>query len=177
MRHTLIAAITVLMMMLGIVPGHAEKCVALVIGNSAYRNEPSLRNPANDAAAMVELFRSARFDVVEPRSNVGNAELRRAIRDFADSARDADMAVVFYSGHGIEVDGTNYLIPVDARLERDFDVEDETVSLDRVLKAIEPARMRIVILDACRDNPFQRTMKLTIQTRSIRPAGTPTSSI
>src|SRR5271169_3200252 len=87
MRHTLIATITVLMMMLGIVPGHAEKRVALVIGNSAYRNEPSLRNPANDTAAMAELFRSARFDVVEPRSNVGNAELRRAIRDFADSAR------------------------------------------------------------------------------------------
>jgi formylglycine-generating enzyme required for sulfatase activity/uncharacterized caspase-like protein len=167
MRNILIAACMAIMATLAITPGHAEKRIALVIGNSAYLNEPGLRNPANDAAAMVDLFKAARFDVVEPRRDVGNAALRRAIRDFADSAHNADIAVVYYSGHGIEVDGTNYLIPVDARLERDFDVEDEAVSLDRVMKAIEPARVRIVILDACRDNPFQRTMKATVQTRSI----------
>ena len=96
------------------------------------------------------------------------AETRRALRDFADRARDADIAVVYYAGHGIEVDGANYLIPVDAKLERDTDVYDEALSLDRVLVAIEPAKqLRLVILDACRDNPFSKTMKRTIASRAI----------
>ena len=92
----------------------------------------------------------------------------RALRDFADRARDADIAVVYYAGHGIEVDGANYLIPVDARLERDTDIYDEGLSLDRILIAIEPAKkLRLVILDACRDNPFSRTMKRTVASRAI----------
>ena len=96
------------------------------------------------------------------------ADTRRALRDFADRARDADIAVVYYAGHGIEVDGGNYLIPVDARLERDTDVYDEGLSLDRILIAIEPAKkLRLVILDACRDNPFSRTMKRTVASRAI----------
>jgi hypothetical protein len=90
------------------------------------------------------------------------------LRDFADRVRDADIAVVYYAGHGIEVDGANYLIPVDARLERDTDVYDEAFSLDRVLIAVEPARkLRLVILDACRDNPFAKTMKRTVASRAI----------
>src|SRR5262249_15679129 len=94
------------------------------------------------------------FDVIERRSDVGIAAMRRAIGDFSDIATDADIAIVYYAGHGIEVDGVNYLIPTDARLARDFDVEDETVSLDRVLQAIDSARrLRVVILDACRENP------------------------
>jgi uncharacterized caspase-like protein len=90
------------------------------------------------------------------------------LRDFADRSRDADIALVYYAGHGMEVDGTNYLIPVDAKLERDTDVYDEAFSLDRVLLAIEPAkRLRLVILDACRDNPFSKTMKRTLASRAI----------
>jgi hypothetical protein len=90
------------------------------------------------------------------------------LRDFSERARDADMAVVFYAGHGIEVDGTNFLIPTDAKLERDIDVEDEAISLDRLMKMVEPARkLRLVILDACRDNPFIKTMKRTMTSRSI----------
>ena len=85
------------------------------------------------------------------------------LRDFSDSARDAEIAVIYYAGHGIEVDGTNYLIPVDAKLERDNDVYDEAFSLDRVLLAVEPAKkLRLVILDACRDNPFSKTMRRTV---------------
>ena len=96
------------------------------------------------------------------------AETRRALRDFADRARDADIAVVYYAGHGIEVDGANYLIPVDAKLERDTDIYDEALSLDRILIAIEPAKkLRLVILDACRDNPFAKTMKRTVASRAI----------
>ena len=90
------------------------------------------------------------------------------LRDFADKAADADIAVIYYAGHGIEVDGTNYLIPVDAKLERDNDVYDEAFSLDRVLVSVESAKkLRLVILDACRDNPFAQTMKKTVATRAI----------
>jgi len=106
--------------------------------------------------------------VVDSRRDLPAAETRRALRDFADRARDADIAVVYYAGHGIEVDGGNYLIPVDARLERDTDIYDEGLSLDRILIAIEPAKkLRLVILDACRDNPFSRTMKRTVASRAI----------
>ena len=94
--------------------------------------------------------------------------MRRAVREFSEKAKDADIAVVYYAGHGIEVDGTNYLVPADARLSTDFDVEDETVSLDRLLRALDPVRrLRLVILDACRENPFANTMKKNVASRSI----------
>src|SRR2546427_3466196 len=149
-------------------PAFAEKRVALVLGNSAYQNVAQLPNPANDSAKIAATLKDAGFDVVDSRHDLPAAETRRALRDFADRARDADIAVVYYAGHGIEVDGTNYLIPVDAKLERDTDVYDEAFSLDRVLLAIEPAKqLRLVILDACRDNPFAKTMKRTVASRAI----------
>ena len=149
-------------------PAWAAKRVALVLGNSAYQNVARLPNPVNDGAAIAATLKDAGFDVVDSRHDLPAAETRRALRDFADRARDADIAVVYYAGHGIEVDGTNYLIPVDARLERDTDVYDEAFSLDRVLLAIEPAkRLRLVILDACRDNPFAKIMKRTVASRAI----------
>ena len=98
-------------------PALAAKRIALVIGNSAYQNVPSLANPANDAAAVTDIFKAAGFDVVESRRNLKNAELRRVLNNFYDSVRDADFAVVYYAGHGIEVDGSNYIVPVDAVLE------------------------------------------------------------
>jgi uncharacterized caspase-like protein len=147
---------------------HADQRVALVIGNSAYQHVAKLPNPVNDAQAVAALFKRAGFDVVESRLDLDAASLKRAMRDFTDMARDADVAVVYYAGHGIEVDGTNYLIPVDAVLERDVDVDDETVSVDRVMRALDPVkRLRLVILDACRDNPFTRTMKRTMTSRAI----------
>jgi len=149
-------------------PAFAEKRVALVLGNSAYQNVAQLANPANDSAKIAATLKDAGFDVVDSRRDLPAAETRRALRDFADRARDADIAVVYYAGHGIEVDGANYLIPVDARLERDTDVYDEALSLERVLIAIEPAKkLRLVILDACRDNPFAKTMKRTVASRAI----------
>jgi uncharacterized caspase-like protein len=149
-------------------PAFAEKRVALIIGNSAYQNVPQLSNPVNDGAVMTATFKEAGFDVVDYRRDLSARETRRALRDFADVARDADIAVVYYAGHGMEVEGSNYLIPVDARLERDTDVYDETLSLDRILVAIEPAKkLRLVILDACRDNPFSRAMQRTTASRSI----------
>jgi len=149
-------------------PAFAEKRVALVIGNSAYENVARLGNPANDATAMTETLKEAGFDVVDSRRNLNIADMRRAFRDFSDKARDADVAVVYFAGHGIEVDGANYVIPVDAALERDLDVFDEAFSLDRILATIEPAKqLRLVILDACRLNPFAKTMKRTIGSRAV----------
>jgi uncharacterized caspase-like protein len=149
-------------------PAFAEKRIALVLGNSAYQNVPRLSNPVNDAAMIAATLKDAGFDIVDSLHDVSAAETRRALRDFADNARDADIAVVYYAGHGMEVDGTNYLIPVDAKLERDTDVFDEAFSLDRVLLAVEPARqLRLIILDACRDNPFAKVMKRTMATRGI----------
>jgi branched-chain amino acid transport system substrate-binding protein len=146
----------------------AEKRVALVIGNASYGHHPRLPNVPNDAAAIAALFKAAKFDVVDARSNLGVADLRRALREFSGRTADADIAVLFYAGHGMEVGQTNYLVPVDARLATDYDVEDEAISLDRVLQAMEPARrLRLVILDACRDNPFVNSMKRTVAARSI----------
>ena len=94
--------------------------------------------------------------------------MRRSMREFSETTKDADIAVVFYAGHGIEVGGTNYLIPINAALRKDIDVEDEAVSLDRVLTLLEPAkRLRLIILDACRDNPFVSKMARTLASRSV----------
>jgi hypothetical protein len=149
-------------------PALAEKRVALVIGNGAYQNVPQLPNPANDSAMIAATLKNAGFDVVDSRHDLSALDMRRALRDFSDAARDADIAVIYYAGHGMEVDGTNYLIPIDAKLERDTDVYDEALSLDRTLVAAEPAKqLRLVILDACRDNPFAKNMKKTVALRSI----------
>jgi uncharacterized caspase-like protein len=149
-------------------PAFAEKRVALVLGNSAYQNAPLLTNPINDGSVVAAKLKEAGFDVVDSRHDLSATATRRALRDFEDNARDADIAVVYYAGHGIEVDGTNYLIPIDAKLERDTDVYDEALSLDRVLVSLEPAKqLRLVILDACRDNPFAKSMKHTVASRSI----------
>jgi hypothetical protein len=149
-------------------PAWAGNRVALVIGNSAYKNAAPLSNPVNDAAIVEATLKNAGFDVVQTRRDLQAIEMRRTLRDFADQARDADVAVIYYAGHGMEIEGTNYLIPVDATLERDTDVYDEAFSLDRVMLAIEPARqLRLVILDACRNNPFSEKMKRTVGSRSI----------
>jgi hypothetical protein len=149
-------------------PALADKRVALVLGNSAYQNAPPLTNPANDAVLIAKTLNDAGFDVVDSRQNLSAQETRRALREFSDKAANADIAVIYFAGHGLELDGVNYLIPVDARLQRDGDVYDEAVSLDRLLVAVEPAkRLRLVILDACRDNPFLNTMRRTLSSRSI----------
>ena len=147
----------------------AQKRVALVIGNGTYTKVARLDNPKNDAAAMEAMFKAAAFTSVVRLNDLGATAMKRALRDFSDTAQDADIGVVFYAGHGIEVAGVNYLIPIDAVLERDIDVQDEAVSLDRINQVLEPVkRLRLIILDACRDNPFARSMRRTIATRSVR---------
>ena len=168
MRLLAVIACAILATLLGVNDGHTEIRVALVIGNSSYRNAPQLPNPANDAEALGLLLKSVGFAVVETHRDLGIAEMRRVINDFSDLTKNADTAVVFFAGHGIEVDGTNYLVPVDGKLARDLDVEDETISLDRILRILEPVRrFRLIILDACRDNPFANAMKRTFASRSV----------
>lgn len=146
----------------------AEKRVALVIGNGAYTSASPLPNPSRDAEAIEKLFKNAGFEFVQRATDLKASAMRKALRDFSEHARTADIAVIFYAGHGIEVGGINYLIPVDAALERDVDVADEAVSLERAIEMVDQAkRLRLVILDACRDNPFVRTMKRTLASRTI----------
>lgn len=155
-------------LLFGTDPAFAGNRVALVLANSAYQHAPSLTNPVNDGAVMAKTLKEAGFDVVDFRHDLSALDTRRVLRDFADATRNADIALVYYAGHGIEVEGSNYLIPVDAKLERDTDVYDEALSLDRILVAVEPAKqLRLVILDACRDNPFGKTMKRTVPSRGI----------
>ncbi len=146
----------------------AERRVALIIGNAAYEHADKLANTINDANAMAQLFTRAGFDVVDERRDVGVVEFKRAVRDFLASAGNADIAVVYYSGHGLEVSGENYLIPIDAKLSSAFDVDDEAVPLERVLRATEPAKkLSLIILDACRENPFLRAEGRLPATRAI----------
>jgi uncharacterized caspase-like protein len=160
--------LSVVLMLVAATNALADKRVALLLSVSNYQNVTRLANPDNDAAAISAVFKQMGFDVVELRRDLGVSEMRRAVRDFAAVAADSDVAVVYYAGHGIEVNGVNFLIPADAKLQSDFDVEDETVPLDRILQAIGPARrLRLVILDACRDNPFAERMTRSVATRSM----------
>jgi uncharacterized caspase-like protein len=136
----------------------AERRVALVIGNSNYANAARLPNPVKDAGAIADALSRLGFDVTHA-DNLGVAGMRKALQAFEDKANGADWALVYYAGHGMELDGKNWLVPVDAALARASDVADEAVPLDRVLERVRPASsLRIVILDACRNNPFLTRM-------------------
>jgi uncharacterized caspase-like protein len=131
--------------------------LALVIGNSAYQNTPALPNPTKDAQAIAAKFKEVGFKVVSANYDVTNVAFKRAIRDFEDAiaATEPEVIVIFYAGHGIEIGGTNYMLPVDAKLASTRDAHDEALTLDRLLEATEGAKqLSLVILDACRDNPF-----------------------
>ena len=150
----------------------ADRRVALVIGNAAYKNASTLSNTINDSTAIANLFKSVGFEVVISRNDLGVVDFKRSVREFLLTAETADIAVVYYAGHGIEVGGNNYLIPVDARLGRDYDVEDEAVSLERIIWALQPVkRLRLILLDACRDNPFPAKIRSAGLTRATVTGG------
>ncbi len=147
---------------LTLTPGEAlaERRVALVVGNSSYSAVPKLPNPSRDANAVARMFKDAGFETIETYLDVGNLDFKRAIRKFEDTAVDSDIAVLYYAGHGLEIGGTNYLIPIDARLASDRDAPDEAIPLDRlVLSADGAKKLRVIILDACRDNPYAGKMR------------------
>src|ERR1044072_3992606 len=141
----------------------AARRVALVIGNSSYKYVGGLPNPASDASAIADLLNRSGFDVGQSKKDLTSNDMRRTIRDFSDKTRDADIAVVFYAGHGIEVDGTNYLLPVDAALARDTAGWGRALPLARLAGIREPvSRRRLLSRAACRDTPFLKTMKRTV---------------
>ena len=145
----------------------ASKNVALVIGNSAYRTVPALTNPMNDADEIGNALDRLGFSVTRI-NNATHDRMRRAFLEFGRLARGAEQAVVFYAGHGIEVGGENWLLPIDAELRSDIDVEHEAVGLKGVMLTVESAsRLGLVILDACRNNPFAAKMKRSVRTRSV----------
>ena len=142
--------------------------VALIIGNSAYGAVGALPNPKRDAQAMSDALRQVGFQKVNLVLDASRMELLSALKDFEDEADKADWAVIYYAGHGVQVGGENYMIPTDARLKAERDVPDEAVSLDRMLSTVTRARkLRVVILDACRDNPFEAQMRRASATRSV----------
>jgi branched-chain amino acid transport system substrate-binding protein len=142
--------------------------LALVIGNSSYTNDGPLPNPRRDADAVAASLRADGFQTVTVKEDMTRAQMIAALNDFSDQAANADWALIYFSGHGLELGGINYVVPVDAKLLADRDVQDEAVSLDRLLSATMGAKkLHIVILDACRDDPFVPKMRQTAATRSI----------
>ena len=149
-------------------PALAEKRVALVVGNSTYKAVNPLANPVNDANDISSALKDAGFDVVLG-IDVDKRDFDARIRSFTELLENADVAIFFYAGHGLQVAGRNYLIPVDAKLQNERDLDFDAVNLDFILKQMELGRAdktNIVFLDACRDNPFTRNLARSMGTRS-----------
>jgi uncharacterized caspase-like protein len=150
----------------GATPAEARR-VALIIANAQYANAGPLTNPLADAKLIEASLRRAGFDDVQTRTNLGKASVEAELRAFGNRAEGADVALFYYAGHGIEAGGQNYLIPTDAKLQRDRDLDIEATRLETVMQVVSSARMRLIILDACRNNPFQASMQRSIRTRSV----------
>jgi hypothetical protein len=151
----------------------AERRVALVIGNSGYKSTlvSTLPNPRRDAVAVADALRQAGFQTTEL-ADLDRSSMVKALQAFRAKAAAADWALVYYAGHGIEINRANYLIPVDATLADSGDVEFETVSYDSVMNAIRGARaLRIIVLDACRNNPYKAQMHQTLAQRGSLDRG------
>ena len=141
--------------------------VALVIGNGDYRHVAQLPNPTNDAQDMAELLSRLGF-TVRHASDLNRVAMLEALADFSDTVLDAEIALVFFAGHGLELNRENYLIPIDARLEVDRRVRFEGVALADVEAALDAAKgIRVILLDACRNNPFAASMQMSSATRSV----------
>ncbi|MEO9525776.1 caspase family protein [Roseibium sp.] len=157
----------VIALSLSIAPVLAAERVALVIGNGSYRYSSQLPNPQKDASDVAHALRRLGFEVIQA-DNLDYGEMRRAFRAMDRKSLGADMAVIYYAGHGIEVDKTNYIVPVDAQLENDRSISYEAIPLDLALQAVAGAtKLKLVIVDACRDNPFLTTMQRTDVSRSL----------
>jgi Tfp pilus assembly protein PilF len=143
-----------------------DRRVALVIGNSRYRYAAPLPNPSNDAADVSAALRKLRFEVIEGR-DLDRRGMEDGIRAFGRKLEGADLALLFYAGHGMQVGGKNYLIPVDAKLERGGDLSLDTIEVGQILAQMEAEkRVNLVFLDACRDNPLARSLARSLGTRS-----------
>jgi hypothetical protein len=135
--------------------------VALVVTNGAYSHAGSLKNPVSDGSLVTGALKAAGFQIVAADPNLGIGPFRDALRRFHSNTAGAQVALVYYAGHGIEARGKNWLIPTDAILQQDSDLDYEAIDLDLVLSATEGADMRVVVLDACRNNPFGHAWRAT----------------
>src|SRR5262245_37029300 len=162
-RRSLARLLVSAAVLFGACPALAESRLALVIGQSAYKSVPVLPNPANDAKAMTRLLTDSGFQVVSA-SDLSQNELRAKVSEFAGevAAKGADtVALVFYAGHGLQVDGENFLVPTDVDPKREADIPMQAVRLNDVLNTLAsvPSKMRFLLLDACRNNPFLELSK------------------
>ncbi len=161
MRILQFIAVTCVAVVCALTPAHAEKRVALVIGNSKYTNVSPLRNPASDARLIAETLRSLGFTLVGggPQLDLDKARLDQAVQTFGLQMQSADVALFYYAGHGVQLRGTNYLVPVDANVTREADADFQMLNVNLVLQQMDPGdrpggRLNLLILDACRNNPF-----------------------
>lgn len=169
LRCVLIAAIS----LVPVLPAHAQR-VALLIGNASY-NVGRLSNPPSDVREMESALKAVGF-TVQTVLNANQNAMKRAVRDFGSLAQGADIAFLYYSGHGTQVQGENYLIPVQANIDKEADYEVEAVSANAIMRQLAGARPKaaIVVLDACRDNPLAATTRTTSKglSRMDAPTGT-----
>src|ERR1700742_3299982 len=165
--RTLTLLVSLICVLFSVESALADKRVAFVVGNGAYKNVAQLPNPPIDAKAMASVLRNVGFEVVEG-TNLTRDKMTEKLLDFGKRAQGADVAVFFYAGHGIAVSGTNYLLPVDADIKSEMDVKlGAAINIDLTLdQTMSDAKVKLVFLDACRDNPFAAKIKSTA-TRSV----------
>lgn len=146
----------------------ADRRVAFVVGNGAYKNVQALPNPPIDAKSMASVLRNVGFEVVEG-TNLTRDKMTERLLEFGKKAQGADVAVFFYAGHGIAIGGTNYLLPIDADIKSEMDVKlGAAINIDLTLdQTMSDAKVKLVFLDACRDNPFAAKIKSNSATRSV----------
>lgn len=163
---------------LTIVPASAQERVALVVGNGAYTNAKALPNPKNDAADMAAVLRELGFVVVTG-VDTNKVDFDQKVREFARAVRTAKVAAFFYAGHGMQVAGKNYAVPIDAKLESSADLPVETVDIDQVVSIMEsdPSRVNLVFLDACRDNPLARSFARNVPATRAASVGSGLNAI
>ena len=173
-RRGLILGLGVIALLMGFAAASASadgKRVALVVGNSAYRNVPELPNPANDAGAVAAALNRLGFSVTLI-ANASFEEMRRGLIALGREAAGADMAVMYFAGHGMEISGENWLIPIDAELKKDIDAENEAISLRSVMLHVSnTTSLGLVVLDACRNNPFAAKMHRALALRAATAGG------
>jgi len=155
-----------------------EKRLALIVGNADYQFGGILSNPENDARSMSIALKSIGFDVMEY-TNSNQKEMKKAVDEFGEKLKLYEVGLFFYAGHGIQVKGSNYLVPVDANLNSENDVEYDCVNAERILAKMEDAgsKVNIVVLDACRNNPFERSWTRSTQGKGLAFMNAPSGSL
>ena len=164
----LITAVAAAALLVSATVAKADKRVAFVVGNGTYKNVAALPNPAIDAKSMAKVLRNVGFEVVEG-TNLTRDKMTERLLEFGKKAQGADVALFFYAGHGIAINGTNYLLPVDADIKSEMDVKlGSAINIDLTLdQTMSDAKVKLVFLDACRDNPFAAKIKSNSATRSV----------